>query len=104
MLVARPLQTDGLFFLRPIPEEFPAQLPDLLNGSGFGLIGRAACAQRLIHQVRNGMEAGQDVWAACHPLFQRARLSPYRCVFIVHEPLQIYKTPPRSQAYFTGTR
>jgi hypothetical protein len=25
------------------------------------------------------------------------------CVFIVHEPLQIYKTIPRIQAYFMGT-
>jgi len=46
MLASCPFQTGGLFFLSPISEEFPAELPDLLNGLGFGVIGRAARAQR----------------------------------------------------------
>ena len=103
MLKARPRQTAVLLFLRPVPQQFPPQLPDLVDGQVFSFISRSACRHRLIQHVRNGMKPRQNVRAFGHPLFQGGFVTAYLFVFIVHEPLQIYKTPPRSQAYFMGT-
>ena len=98
MLIARPRQTAFLLFLRPVPQQFLPQLPDLFDGSRFGRIGRAASRHRLIHHVRDRMKPCQNVRTFGHPLLQGNWVTSDRFVFIVHEPLQIYKTPPRSQA------
>ena len=103
MLIARPRQAAFLLFLRPISQQFSTKLPDLLDGSFFGLIGRAACRHRLIHHIRYQMKPRQYARASGHPLLQGNFLTRVLFVFIVHEPLQIYKTPPRIQAYFLGT-
>ena len=103
MLAARPRQTAVLLFLRPIPQQFPPQLPDLFEGALLRLIGRTACRHRLIHYVRNRMKPRQNVRAFGHPLLQGDLVTSGVNVFIVHEPLQIYKPPPRIQAYFMGT-
>ena len=100
MLIACPRQTAVLLFLRPISQQFPPQMLDLFDGSHFRFIRRAARRHCLIHHVRDGMKSGQYVRASSHSLFQRRRLCCCLFVFIVHEPLQLYKTPPRIQAYF----
>jgi hypothetical protein len=79
-------------------------MPDLVDGSRFGFIRRAACCHRLIQHVRDGMKPRQYVRTFGHSLFQGAFIPGDWLRFIVHEPLQIYKAPPRSQAYFIGTR
>ena len=100
MLIARPRQTACLLFLRPIPQQFSTQLPDLFDGARFGLSGRAALRHRLIHHVRNRMKPRQNARAAGHPLLQEAFVTSGLFVFIVHEPLQIYKAHPRNQPDF----
>ena len=64
MLIARPLQAARLLFLGPIPQQFPPQLLDLLDGLHFGFIRRAARRHRLIHHVGNRMKSGQHARAA----------------------------------------
>ena len=103
MLRARPRQTARWLFLCPIAQQFPPQLPDLFDGAFFSLIRRAACRHRLIQHVRNGMKPRQYVRAFDHPLFQGAFITGALFGSIVHEPLQLYKNPPRSQVYFIGT-
>lgn len=51
MLEPRRFQAVSLFFLRPITEEIPAQMPNLLHGPGFSLIGRATFGDGSIHHV-----------------------------------------------------
>lgn len=103
MLAARPRQAAVLLFLRPISQQFPPQLPDLFDGPLLSLISRAACRHRLIHPVRNGIKPRQNVRALGHPLLQGDLVTSDLFGFIVHEPLQLYKTPPRSQPHFMGT-
>lgn len=106
MLPARLRQTGGLLFFRPIAEEFAPELPELLNRQLLSVIGSAAFGQRLIHHVGDGMKAGQHLRPPRQSLFQAAETGlcyVRRCGFIVHEPLQIYKTPPRIQAYSMET-
>jgi hypothetical protein len=93
-----------LLFLRPISQQFSPQMLDLFDGSRFGFIRRAACRHRLIHHVRDGMKPRQYVRTFGHSLFQGVFVTGDWFVFIVHEPLQIYKTPPRSQVYFMGSQ
>ena len=104
MLGLRLCQTVRLFFLRPIFEQFPPQQADLLDGSGFGFIGGSALGNGLIHQIGKAMQACQHLGSPGQSLFQTAEVRGYSgsdCErFIFHEPLQIYKTRPRSQAYF----
>ena len=103
MLRARPRQAAVLLFLRPIAQQFPAQLPDLLDGSRFGLIRRATLRHRLVQHVRYRMKPRQNVRASGHPLLQGDFAASHWLGFIVHEPLQIYQPPPRIQAHLTGT-
>lgn len=74
MLAAGALQTVRLFFLGPIAEQFAAQRLKLLNGARFGFIRGTALGQGLIHQVGDGMEAGQDVRTRGQTLLQGARV------------------------------
>jgi hypothetical protein len=106
MFPARLPQTGSLFFFRPSAEEFAPELLELWDGQLLSLICGAACGHRPIHHVGDGMKAGQHLRTPSQSLLQTAETSlcyVRACVFIVHEPLQIYKTIPRIQAYFMGT-
>ena len=101
--MTRSRQTAVVLFLRPIPHQFSPQLPDLFKGSFLRLISRTPRRHRLINHVRYRMKPRQYVRAPSHPLLQRDFVTAYLFMFIVHEPLQLYKTPPRIQPDFMAT-
>jgi hypothetical protein len=49
------------------------------------------------------MKPRQNMRAFGHPLLEGTFVTSHVFVFIVHEPLQLYKSPPRIQADFKGT-
>lgn len=90
----------GIGFVRPLRQNLQSQLTHLRAYAFLGLIGRAVVTGRLIQRVGQLMQPGEHCGAVRQPLFQgtagrggRGRFG----MFIVHEPLQLYKTLPRSQ-------
>lgn len=89
-----------VLFASPLFQRFERELANLFADAILGLIGGAIAGDGLLKGVGQFVKAGEQVGTIRETLLQRlARvgngLSFYQ--FIVHEPLQIYKTAPKFQ-------
>jgi hypothetical protein len=90
MLAPRSFQTLPLFFLRPIAEELPAQMPNLFASPGFRGIGRATVGDGLLHPVGDLLPPRISVRTRSKSGIQSRGMGDSGWPFIIQELFYLY--------------